>query len=70
MRVPAFVCGGVVPAANRGKQLHGLVAIADLYATFAAVAGAHAEDSRAVFLAMPSRLTHPVTRAAAWVVRN
>ena len=40
VRVPAFVCGGALPAANRGKQLHGLVAIADLYATFAAIAGA------------------------------
>ena len=40
VRVPAFLSGGVVEAlGTAGKTLNGIVAIADLFTTFAALAG-------------------------------
>ena len=40
MRVPAFLSGGVIEALETtGKTLDGIVAIADLFTTFAALAG-------------------------------
>jgi len=38
-RVPAFVNGGLLPAAQRGKSQDGLLHIADWHATFAELAG-------------------------------
>jgi len=40
IRVPAFVTGGYLPSQALGKQLTGLVSIADWSVTFAALAGA------------------------------
>lgn len=40
VRTPALVSGGWLPRPRRGLRLSGLVHIADLYATFCAVAGA------------------------------
>lgn len=40
MRVPAFLSGGVIEALRTaGKTLDGIVAIADFFTTFAAIAG-------------------------------
>ena len=39
MRVPAFVAGGALPTSRRGTTLHGLISIADLFATISDVAG-------------------------------
>ena len=39
VRVPFFVTGGAVPSAQHGQVRRGLVHIADLYATFAGLAG-------------------------------
>ena len=39
VRVPAFVTGGYLPAAARGRTLHGLFHVADIYATFEHLAG-------------------------------
>ena len=39
MRVPALLAGGFLPVAARGRSLHGLVDIADVFATFSHVAG-------------------------------
>jgi len=38
IRTPTFVCGGVVGPKNRGKELHGLVHVADWFAVFLEVA--------------------------------
>ena len=45
VRVPAFVTGGAVPPAMRGKQLDGNVHIADWFATIAHLAGARLTSS-------------------------
>ena len=39
VHVPFFVAGGAVPSAQHGQVRHGLVHVADLYATFAGLAG-------------------------------
>eukprot|EP00462_Mataza_sp_D1_P000197 CAMPEP_0175090726 /NCGR_PEP_ID=MMETSP0086_2-20121207/1510_1 /TAXON_ID=136419 /ORGANISM="Unknown Unknown, Strain D1" /LENGTH=479 /DNA_ID=CAMNT_0016363395 /DNA_START=121 /DNA_END=1557 /DNA_ORIENTATION=- len=39
VRVPTFVTGGRVPSAMRGKELDGLVSVADWIATFSELAG-------------------------------
>jgi arylsulfatase B len=54
IRVPALVSGGWVPHQMRGAKLDGLVALWDLYATFAAVAGvANVSDVRAAAAGTP-----------------
>ena len=58
MRTPTFVCGGAVGPANRGKLLYGLAAVADWYATFAALAGVSphqmvSESNRAQSFGLP-----------------
>ncbi len=44
VRVPALVGGGALPAAMAGRNLTGLVHVADVYATFCALAGAPVAD--------------------------
>ena len=39
IHVPSFVAGGLIPTSQRGSVRNGLVHIADLYATFAGLAG-------------------------------
>eukprot|EP01051_Picozoa_sp_SAG22_P008419 SAG22_NODE_639_length_8255_cov_13.659882_6_plen_351_part_00 len=39
VRTPTFVAGGALPASMHGKELTGLVSIADWYATFSSIAG-------------------------------
>ena len=43
-RVPAFINGGLLPAAMRGKTLFGLAHVADFHATFSTLAGLPAAD--------------------------
>lgn len=44
VRTPAFISGGWLPAHRRGVRLKGLVHIADLYASFCALAGARTAE--------------------------
>ena len=55
VRVPAFVTGGHLPQAQRGKRLDGLSAGWDWYATFAALAGVTdaADDAAARHAGLP-----------------
>eukprot|EP00908_Phaeocystis_cordata_P022897 Transcript_5305.p1 GENE.Transcript_5305~~Transcript_5305.p1 ORF type:complete len:594 (-),score=105.09 Transcript_5305:42-1823(-) len=46
VRVPAFVSGGALPSAMRGKMLYGLVHIADWFSTIAELAGSEETPSR------------------------
>jgi arylsulfatase A-like enzyme len=52
-RVAAFVSGGALPPARRGQRESGLMHVADWWATFAALAGAHAFDLRAAAHGLP-----------------
>ena len=52
-RVPAFVAGGLLPAASRGAVLSGFTASEDWYATFCALAGVEAADARAAAAGLP-----------------
>eukprot|EP00401_Gymnodinium_catenatum_P073526 CAMPEP_0117618780 /NCGR_PEP_ID=MMETSP0784-20121206/86278_1 /TAXON_ID=39447 /ORGANISM="" /LENGTH=601 /DNA_ID=CAMNT_0005422651 /DNA_START=49 /DNA_END=1850 /DNA_ORIENTATION=- len=64
IRTPAFVTGGALPAAMRGKTLdtrHGLIAAWDWYATFAALAGADPTDRKAKRAGLP-----PVESVNVW----
>ncbi len=54
VRVPAFVTGGILPAASRGTELTGFVSSEDWYPTFCALAGVEAADSRAAAAGLPS----------------
>ena len=53
IRVPAFVAGGRLPAATRGKALEGFVAPEDWYRTFCGLAGVDATDERAAAAGLP-----------------
>jgi arylsulfatase I/J len=53
VRVNAFVSGGFLPAARRGKKEEGLTAVWDWYATFCALAGVDAHDERAQAAGLP-----------------
>ena len=53
VRVPAFVTGGLLPAASRGTELSGFVSSEDWYPTFCALAGVEAADSRAAAAGLP-----------------
>jgi len=53
IRVNAFVSGGVIPKAMRGKKLAGLGAVWDWYATFAELAGVDPEDKLAAEKDLP-----------------
>jgi len=53
VRVPAFVTGGYLPAASRGKALDGFVSSPDWYATFCGLAGVDAADARAAAAGLP-----------------
>ena len=54
LRVPAFVAGGLVPRARRGRKLAAVTHIADWYATFVqGVASLDLEDVRATAAGLP-----------------
>jgi len=53
IRVNAWVSGGAVPSAMRGKKLSGLGAVWDAYATFAALAGIDPTDHAAAAAGLP-----------------
>ena len=53
VRVPAFVAGGLLPAASRGAVLSGFVASEDWLPTFCALAGVEAADARAAAAGLP-----------------
>ena len=53
MRVAAFVSGGVLPAQVRGTRRGGFVHVADLYATFGALAGYDVSDQVAAEAGLP-----------------
>ena len=46
VRVNALVAGGLLPAAARGRTLTGLVAVEDIFSTFATLAGLDPFDAR------------------------
>ena len=46
VRAVAFLAGGALPAAQRGTTVKGMLHIADLYATFAALAGVDPADTQ------------------------
>ncbi len=52
-RVAAFVSGGAVPEAMRGKKLTGYAHIADWYSTFCALAGVDPTDTQAAAAGLP-----------------
>jgi arylsulfatase I/J len=53
IRVNAWVSGGRLPVARRGAVEHGLVAIADWYTTYCALAGVDATDHAAAAAGLP-----------------
>jgi len=53
VRVNAFVSGGAVPPARRGTAEAGFMAIADIYPTLCALAGADPTDARAAAAGLP-----------------
>ena len=53
VRVPAFVTGGRLPAALRGRTLDGFVSSEDWYPTFCTLAGVDATDARAAAAGLP-----------------
>ena len=53
IRANAFASGGFIPPALRGSVNDGLLAIADLYTTFASLAGVDATDARAAAAGLP-----------------
>jgi arylsulfatase B len=53
VRSNAFVSGGLVPAAMRGKALDGLIGIEDWYRTFCGLAGVDPEDARGNAAGLP-----------------
>lgn len=50
----AFVSGGYIPSASRSTTHHGVVSIADWYATFASLAGVDPTDERAKAAGLPA----------------
>ena len=53
IRVNAYAAGGLLPAAVRGTKSEGLIAGADVYATFCALAGVDPTDARAAAAGLP-----------------
>lgn len=53
VRVNAFVSGGFVPEAMRGKKLGGLAALWDWYGVFVKLAGGNVTDARAAAAGLP-----------------
>ena len=53
MRVPALVAGGYLPDAVRGTTQHGLIHIADVYATLLGLAGVDPIDHNATAAGVP-----------------
>ena len=53
IRVNAFVSGGFLPEAMRGKKTDGYIHLADWYATFCALAGVDPTDERAAEAKLP-----------------
>lgn len=53
VRVASFLSGGFLPARVRGTTSHALIATADWYATFAALAGVDPTDERATAHDLP-----------------
>ena len=53
IRVNAFVSGGFLPQAMRGKKTDGYIHLADWYATFCALAGVDPTDERAAKAKLP-----------------
>ena len=53
IRVNAFVSGGFLPEAMRGKKTDGYIHLADWYATFCALAGVDPTDERAAKANLP-----------------
>jgi hypothetical protein len=53
VRVASFVSGGWLPARVRGTVSHALIATADWYGTFAALAGVDPSDGRAAAYGLP-----------------
>ena len=53
IRVNAFVSGGFLPQAMRGKKTDGYIHLADWYATFCALAGVDPTDERAAKANLP-----------------
>jgi len=49
----AFVSGGVLPEAQRGKTLEGFIAVEDWYTTFCALAGVDPEDASGAAAGLP-----------------
>ena len=54
VRVNAFVSGGYLPEAARGRSVDGLSALCDVYTTFCAVAGADPYDAVAEAYGLPA----------------
>lgn len=54
VRVNAFVSGGLIPTSKRGTISQGLVAIADVYTTLCALAGADPTDHTAAAAGLPA----------------
>lgn len=61
VRVTAFVSGGFLPLAARGRKSEGLIHGADIYATLAEVAGADPVDYRAAEKGLP-----PIDSLSMW----
>ena len=53
IRSVAFVSGGYLPQSRRGQKEFGMIAIADWYSTFCAIAGVEAADDRAAEYGLP-----------------
>lgn len=73
VRVAAFVAGGFVPAAARGRKVDGYVHVADWLGTFCGLAGVDARDAAAVARGLPdvdSIDVWPLLTGAVASVRN
>lgn len=66
IRTPTFVCGGFLGPANRGKELFGLVHVADWFAVFSRWArpdGSWRVDARAEQAGLPAVSRHSYSYA-------
>lgn len=61
VRVNAFISGGFLPPAARGRKIEGLMHGADIYATLAEIAGVDSTDSRAAEMGLP-----PIDSLSMW----
>ena len=66
VRAAAFVGGGFVPVAARGTRCSHIIAIADWYGTFAALAGIDPTDHRAAANAQWGNPLPPIDSANVW----